>query len=286
MHFYNNGSWVRNDPTDSVVIAVGQSFQVRKSFAGGMADFTFTNAMRLPGNPAFYKPTAAREQYMNITVEDASNRSDKAMVYFMDDAQDGFDAQYDANRLLDGGDKPMVYTKAGKERMGYNALPKLNIGEQKSVPLSVRVQEGNTKLSFADVQTLHAVVVLEDRKLNTKQRVTEGYEYAFTVAKDDHRDRFIMHFTGSFPTDVPAIENANDRVALFPNPTTGTVTLLFGQEHDYTSARVLDMSGREVKFQSLTPVELQTLDLGNLPEGVYFIRLSGSATTTLKLIKQ
>ena len=285
VHRYNHGLWEVRDPMDVVVIPVGQSFQIRKSAVGGSVDLTFTNAMRVVGNPPFYKPTATREQYLNITLKDAANRSDKAMVYFMNDATDGFDARYDANRLTDGG--PMVYTLAAGERLSYNALKTLSFGDTKTVPLSVKAPAaGSYTLTFHDVNTVYAAITLEDKKLQTTQLIKEGEVYAFSVQDGDSRDRFLLHFHGGFPTSVSSTEGVAADVSLFPNPTTGSLTLLLGKDHGYDAAVISDLSGKMVMNQALSSSQMQTIDVRVLPKGVYFIRLSGSNSVSLKFIKQ
>jgi hypothetical protein len=284
-HRYRNDSWVASDPLEDIIIPVGQAFQVRKTAVGGHANFIFYNSMRVAGNPGFYRGAANRHEYLNIILKSAASDSDRTMVYFMNDATDTFDIRYDANRLSDGG--PMVYTVAGGERLSYNALPTLSVGETKTVPLSVKAAAGDDyTLTFHDVNTLYATVMLEDKKLNAIGRVTEGFEYLFSVENRDSRDRFLLHFYEGFPTSVSSTEGVAADVSLFPNPTTGSLTLLLGKDHGYDAAVISDLSGKVVMNQSLSSSQMQTIDVRVLPKGIYFIRLSGSNSVSLKFIKQ
>jgi hypothetical protein len=281
---YNAGTWVANDPLNPTTIAVGQGFQIRKTNVGGSADFVLNNNFRTVGNPAFYK-TGEREQYLNITLANATH-TDKTMVYFMDDATDGFDAAYDANRLADDAKLPMLYTLAGSERTSYNALPTMNAGENKAVPLSVRTNiDENYTLAFNDVSTLQATVLLEDLKLNTTTAVTEGSTYAFTTTAGDNRDRFILHFNANVVSGIVSNPTAA-WASLYPNPTTGNVSVVLNENHDFTQAMVADISGRTVFTQALTNNNTQQLNTSELPNGIYFITLAGASKQTLKLIKQ
>jgi ELWxxDGT repeat protein len=280
---YNAGSWVSNDPLLPVTIAVGQGFQIRKTNVGGTANFTLTNALRTAANPTFYK-TDPREHYLNITLAN-NTYSDSTMVYFMDDATDNFDADYDANRFVDESNKPMLYTFADNERLSYNALQTMNAGETKTVSLSARtgIAESYT-LTFHDVATLNATVFLEDLKLNTTQPVNEGFVYNFTTATGDSRERFLLHFNAN---SVSGITQLNDGlVRLYPNPTNGTVALELNANIGFNEATVTNLSGITVQSHKLNSNKTQLLNTSELPAGIYFITLSGASTQTLKLIKQ
>lgn len=82
-------------------------------------------------------------------------------------------------------------------------------------------------------------------------------------------------------------EHANPLgIALFPNPSNGTVNL---QGLDETSTLIVtDMTGRIVHSGTLQPAPLQQLDLSMLEKGVYqllFSNENGSSAETLVLVK-
>jgi hypothetical protein len=216
---FNNGTWITNSLAVSpITIAVGQGFQIRKTAVGGTSDLTFTNSLRTAGNPTFFGKTSVMEHFMHVSLNNGSF-TDNTTIYFVDDATDGFDPMYDANRMSDDIDFPMVYTIASGERLSYNALPPMNAGESKSVGMGVRTEVyGDHTLGFSDLVTLNgATVMLEDLKLNTMQPVSEGYIYNFTTVAGDARERFVLHFNAGLALGIKTIDKSGIPVYSFCN---------------------------------------------------------------------
>ena len=78
--------------------------------------------------------------------------------------------------------------------------------------------------------------------------------------------------------------NASTQWSVIPNPTSSS----FSIQSDFlneTQIRVLDVSGREILIESLSPN--QTWSVNDWKEGVYFIQLVGKfGTTTRRLVVQ
>ncbi len=271
-----------------VTVAVGQGFQIRVATEGGSGTFSVNNNMRVAGNPTFYRQQSPFSQYVDITLSN-SQYSDKSTVYFEDDATTAFDSKYDANRLFGAKHIPLLYTKeTNGEYLAYNALPLLEAGNTQTVP--VGIYDGSTPgeftLSFDGITTLNATVMLEDLKLNTLQQVTEGSTYTFTTEAGDSRDRFLLHFEANLATGIAF--STKEGVRLFPNPTTGETNLILNENHGYSKAVIVDISGRMVQTYELNKTNTkETLNTASLNNGIYFIQLTGSnSNQTLKLIKQ
>jgi beta-glucanase (GH16 family) len=75
-------------------------------------------------------------------------------------------------------------------------------------------------------------------------------------------------------------------VRVFPNPTTGDITIEPGGLH-YNTMKLLDMNGRVIRQWTITAGTTRfSKQLGNLPGGVYMLRLEGgSAPASIKIIK-
>ncbi|HYE79979.1 MAG TPA: T9SS type A sorting domain-containing protein, partial [bacterium] len=85
------------------------------------------------------------------------------------------------------------------------------------------------------------------------------------------------------PTGIAAALTGG-QVSLYPNPTAGAVRLTRPEEaKEKLTVRVLDALGRQVLTSEMTGSEL-SLPLDRLPEGPYFIRLTGEATSTVKAV--
>jgi PKD repeat protein len=77
-----------------------------------------------------------------------------------------------------------------------------------------------------------------------------------------------------------SIENAeNANINLYPNPTTGKVTI---EAENFESAVVVDMTGRQVMTTTTS-----VIDMSNLTNGVYMFRINtANGTTTQKVVKK
>ncbi|MDX2002990.1 MAG: T9SS type A sorting domain-containing protein [Chitinophagales bacterium] len=281
----STGNWVTPAPTLPVTIAVGQGFQIRKTNVGGTSDFSLDNTFRTGGNPTFYKQ-AAETGVLNITLNGAS-KTDRTQVYFLAGATADFDPLYDANKLMGNYYNPMLYTVAADERLSYNALPELAEGTEVAVPLGVhRGVEGSFTLTFNDIATLGADVALEDLKLGTTTPLTDGQVYSFTSAEGEANERFVLHFNKTAePTGINGLAQQN--VKLYPNPSSGNVTLQLPQEHGYTQAQVIDATGKTVaQVQIASNGSQYRIDTEKFEKGVYCVRLVGANQTALvKFIK-
>ena len=74
--------------------------------------------------------------------------------------------------------------------------------------------------------------------------------------------------------------------ALFPNPAKNQVTIEKPVNSGACEVRILSTNGRQVMTKMLTGTSM-VLDLGGLPAGAYFIRITGNGTVwTEKIVKQ
>jgi len=80
---------------------------------------------------------------------------------------------------------------------------------------------------------------------------------------------------------VTGIETPQQKLSLFPNPSTGVIhfSMLPGE------VVVTDISGKIVFTQSLLPSDPAETNLSHLPKGIYFVHcVTGNGRTTLKLL--
>jgi len=77
--------------------------------------------------------------------------------------------------------------------------------------------------------------------------------------------------------------SGNAKVILYPNPSAGDVTIIVPESQDLLSIKVIDISGKALNvdksFVSSTEVRLET---GDLPEGVYFIKLYNNEFSVIR----
>jgi hypothetical protein len=290
IQLYTNGIWFPINPVTTTTIAVGQGFQIRNS-TGSPQDFGLDNSFRCVANPTFrssHDPMPPPEHHLSLLLSNGTS-IDSSMIYFYEGATDAYDRRFDANRLDNGGNSPLIYSLANDEHLAYNALALMNPGETKTVPLGISLSnQGTHSLTFKDANTLGANLVLLDNKLNTEKVINEGSVYNFTPVGNDNL-RFALRFaTDASPIalSVSTLQDAN--VKLFPNPTSGTTSLVLGVAHSYNKATVTDVFGRVVQTYELIASDTsKLLNTDELSTGVYLIKLVGTNNQTVfKLIKQ
>lgn len=85
-------------------------------------------------------------------------------------------------------------------------------------------------------------------------------------------------------TDDPTMPDA---LLVFPNPTTGLVTVQAGGYENAGRVRLLDQNGRCVLSRNVDQQELLPLDLSMLPAGVYTLQYTGkSGSAQARVVKQ
>lgn len=86
-----------------------------------------------------------------------------------------------------------------------------------------------------------------------------------------------------WPTGIHEIEASNIHIA--PNPSTGIITIDFGNMKGAKNISVYSMLGQQVKNISINNNNTQTIDLSTLPKGVYSVQCTfAEGTITRKII--
>jgi len=90
-----------------------------------------------------------------------------------------------------------------------------------------------------------------------------------------------------WPTGINKV-NKNTDVMLYPNPAANEVNLVFDPNAEIRSAAVYNLIGKQVSAYRITGNSAK-LDLGNVPSGIYFVRLmdaQGNIVTTKRFTHQ
>ena len=87
---------------------------------------------------------------------------------------------------------------------------------------------------------------------------------------------------------VAGIAEASEfAIQLYPNPTTGMMTVQFAESLHISEMNVTDVTGRIVRLQNDFTAETIQLDLSKESKGVYFLNVRvGTHLQTLKITKQ
>ncbi|MEL7530920.1 MAG: T9SS type A sorting domain-containing protein, partial [Bacteroidota bacterium] len=102
---------------------------------------------------------------------------------------------------------------------------------------------------------------------------------------DQSTETFTLTVDNCTNIDLPAFAQS---MKLYPNPANSQIRLDFANMISFESLAVLDLNGRVVQKESVDQfVQAYTLDLAEMPEGVYFLRIQAEGTSFIrKFVKQ
>jgi hypothetical protein len=80
-------------------------------------------------------------------------------------------------------------------------------------------------------------------------------------------------------------ESENKSMRIFPNPTNAFIQLSNANDYLGASFKLSTLLGDQV-LQGTLQSENTTLNLGNLPDGIYFLSIEKGHRTTFKIVKQ
>ena len=76
-------------------------------------------------------------------------------------------------------------------------------------------------------------------------------------------------------------------MTLFPNPTTGNVTILFPQNQGFDEVVIYDLEGKIVFSEQIAKnITSKSLNTSTLASGIYTVRLKGATSISQKLVKE
>lgn len=77
----------------------------------------------------------------------------------------------------------------------------------------------------------------------------------------------------------------NNTVNVYPNPTTGSITIEFEKAVDNELIQVIDAYGKKIKEIKLSGLQKE-LDLSDLTQGIYYLNFASSIGSSVKIIKE
>jgi hypothetical protein len=75
---------------------------------------------------------------------------------------------------------------------------------------------------------------------------------------------------------ITGLNNFNQlkNIAIYPNLTSGVITVDMGKTVENAQLSVIDITGKQVEQLKLTATPIQTIDLSNLSDGIYYVSIS------------
>lgn len=253
-----------------------QAFWVRVEAGKTSGTLTVDNTMRSHsqgGNP--FKSPAQLNSSQSVVRMQISNgvNSDEAIVYFNNNASDGYD-NYDSPKMSNESKSiPEIYTLAGNEQMCINGLNSIKYNEE--LPLGFNTEKANTfTLQATEISNFDAdtKIILKDNLLNTMQELTVGTAYNFSSDITNTTNRFSLIFKSTGITTNLNQGLVKPAITAFEDINGHIVVSFEGIIAGQGDIKVYNSFGQIVENAVLqSPI---TVLNKILPTGVYFIKIN------------
>jgi hypothetical protein len=179
-------------------------------------------------------------------------------------------ATFDADKMFSlDGNVPQVYTvKENGRKTCFNSMPLFT--EALAIPVGLAIQaDGSYTFRLSGLETFPTLpgIVLEDLKTHATQNMAQTPVYAFTAAKSDDPNRFLLRFTGNIGIGE---QPAKDDFRFYVSDNSLFVANNAGK--DQGTVYVYNMMGQLLAQQKLSGEALTTLRL-NAPTGYYLVKV-------------
>ncbi len=261
-----------------------QSFWVRVNIGGGT--LTLDNSMRLhdgSSNRLKVPAKVTNNQIVRLEVSNGIN-SDETVLYFNNNALEGFD-NFDSPKMSNNNiNIPEIYTMVGSEKVVINGLQKISIDRE--LPLGfVTLSTDNFTIRANELSNIPADIKLTllDKLENVESDLTSGNAYTFSSSAANTVDRFslIFHSAGSITGNNAA--NLNQNTFIFTN-SANRITVLYKDDlKNNPNVTVYNSTGQEVANQQIT--NNKSIINQPLKSGLYLVKLNcGAQSITRKVI--
>lgn len=194
VHVWSNGVYLSyaggaGSLTDGIIPAQ-QGFFVKANASG--PSITIPTTARLHSSQGFYKNNIA--DLLRLDVSGSTNYSDATFVRFSEDATEGFDAAFDAHKLDNDADAPMLYTMNAEKRFSINTLR--SASETPEIPVYFKAgTNGDYTITASGIESFsNRIIYLTDNLTGLRQDLRQNPVYAFSAAAGDDANRFKLSF--------------------------------------------------------------------------------------------
>jgi fibronectin-binding autotransporter adhesin len=227
----------------------------------------FNNGMRTTSNNAFFVDDAIQRLWISVTTE--ANDYNETLIAFRNDATEGIDPQYDANKFR-GNEHIALYSKSGNSDLAIQAIPELDTDRVVQLGLEADVAGPQTlRLKQADNLTENVQVILEDTKLGIFQNLQNNPVYHFNYTVSEDVNRFKLHFMpGVFMSASSESCAQNDGSIQLSSPSETVWNYTVTNSNGAIVAQGEDFSG--------------TTSVNNLAGGVYQVNLNNTYGSSIE----
>ncbi len=271
-------------------MASGQGFGIKADQAEMMAGtpVVFTNSLRVTGNNDGFRnsetSTDIDKLWLNLTTTAYDEAMAQTGIGFTPNATPAIDKGYDSPRL--GTFLSLFTTVASGELLGIQAREAFDTDIEIALGFSTSIEEATTYTisigEFEGIAIENATVFIIDHVLNTIVNLNEQ-SYTFTAQKGVYTDRFTIVFQDREALSVDGESFRESEMNLYPNPSQGQVTLAYTGTSTLEKALITDINGKIIKRIDLSSFnQTQTMDLGHLAKGMYFMQITSQNNTITK----
>ncbi|RZK46017.1 MAG: T9SS type A sorting domain-containing protein, partial [Hymenobacter sp.] len=240
-----------------------------------------------------YRPAADARPLVRLSLRAGSGQADGLAVYAEAGATPGYDAQYDAGKLVNSTGLNLASLSAANEPLAIDGRPAFAPGTV--VPLTVGVPAAGTYTLVA--VTLNNLptglaAYLTDAKTGQTTQLSAQAAYRFSVSATEATALLTGRFTLRFGpvTALAAISAAlATEVTIYPNPAHGSFAVqlpaIVGASQ--VQAQLLNALGQVVRQHSAALPAAGTtftVETDGLATGVYTLRLQAGTTTLAKRV--
>jgi hypothetical protein len=272
-----NGVVGTNGATDN--IALGQAFFVKS--LPGASSMVMQNSVRrsLPGASFFEEqPVEQPGNLLRLKIS-GEKGADEAVIYFDNEASDGYDENQDAMKLPGTQTGlPNIYTRAGENEFSINVLGKLD--SKKEIPLEVIITDnGNHQLEVSELLNFddQAKIYLEDRATGIFYNLRDVKRLNLNLIVGKHIGRYFIHLQpkSAFVTGIDVSKDFSG-FHLYPNPVNDLLSLTMSiNNHDVPQKlEIVDAAGRLVQQVVVSDPGSLIIPVQHLANGAYRLILT------------
>lgn len=268
---WHEGNKSYSDIAANGIIPSAQGFMIQVSSATN--SITIPAASRTHDATAWYKSTAENQRFLLVASETEGGSAQESQLIVNPMATDAFDFEFDSRFLA--GFAPMFYSLVGTEMLSTNSIP--TIGAESAIPFGFVKNAASTFAIELKEQIDGQVVYLTDKKTSTLTNLSQTPVYSFTASEGDDANRFTLHFS----------------TVGIDNPTTGEAVQVYAHNglvyingaSANAEVTLVDITGRVVLRSRTAGNSLTTLNVSNLPHGMYIVKInSGKELLSRKII--
>ncbi|MEP2936077.1 MAG: FG-GAP-like repeat-containing protein [Gilvibacter sp.] len=258
-------------------IASGQGFAI-KALAAGTA--VFNNSMRVTGNNDDYRFALINKDriWLNVSNADYEFKS-QMLVAFVAGATANFEPYYDSHRLA----TPVaIYSQLSTgEQLAIQGRGRFDLEDRIAIGFRTQIeQELSYTISIHQIEQAiipaDAQVYLKDNYSGLITNLTTN-DYHFRSSEGDFSDRFELFFKEA----VLGVDAFDQGFVMYPNPANDEVVVWNSTNFEAKMAQIFDATGRLVLVQNFGNSNIQTIAIGTLPAGLYYVSIGN---TTKKLV--